>query len=132
MDAKPETSGQNGNPAAPSGGDAGGATATRAAGPAPVLTPWLHAQAINVNRHAAALRPFRRDEFGNDAAAPTEGHIRAVNDLMDSLRAGLLRLTKRVSETSRAAAREPTTARLQRVVRLKERAHDRVRATERI
>jgi hypothetical protein len=59
--------------------------------------PWLRAQSINVNRHAAALRPFRRDEFGTGAAAPTEAHLQAANDLIRSLRTGLPRLTRKVS-----------------------------------
>src|SRR5262245_8420527 len=62
-----------------------------------VMLPWLRAQAINVNRHAAALRPFRHDEFGHSAAAPTEGHLRAVNALITSLRDDLLRMTQRVT-----------------------------------
>jgi hypothetical protein len=51
-------------------------------GAAPVLLPWLRAQSINVTRHAAALRPFKRDEFGPGQAAPSEGHIQVVNDLI--------------------------------------------------
>ena len=31
------------------------------------------AQAVDVNRHAAALHPFRHNQFGDIAAAPTEG-----------------------------------------------------------
>jgi hypothetical protein len=96
------------------------------------LLPWLRAQSINVTRHAAALRPFRREEFGSGAAAPTEGHIRAVNGLVRSLRTGLLKLTKTVTTASEAAVAEPTTAQLQRVVRSKERAHNWVQAIERI
>ena len=59
-----------------------------------VLIPWLRAQAVNVTRHAAALRPFRREEFGTGIAAPSEGHIRAVNRLLGSLRRSLLNLTE--------------------------------------
>jgi len=36
----------------------------------PVLVPWLRAQSINVRRHAAALRPFRREEFGTGQPRP--------------------------------------------------------------
>jgi hypothetical protein len=102
------------------------------AGPPPVLRPWLRAQSVNVNRHAAALRPFRRTEFGTGAASPTEGHLQAVNQLMETLRGELLRLSGRVREATDAASLQPTTARLQQVVRKKERAHDWVRAIERI
>ena len=100
--------------------------------PAPVLLPWLRAQSINVTRHAAALRPFRREEFGNGAAAPSEGHIQAVNQLIGKLRQRLMRLTKSVTEASAASAREPTTGRLQAALEQKERAHRVVEAIERI
>src|SRR5580658_4711618 len=69
----------------------------RARPPHPVLRPWLRAQAINVTRHAAALRPFRREEFGTTAASPSEGHIQAVNTLIGSLRRGLLKMSGRVT-----------------------------------
>jgi hypothetical protein len=100
--------------------------------PPAVLSPWLAAQSINVTRHAAALRPFRREEFGTDASAPTEAHIRAANELIASLRSGLLRLTRHVSAASESATREPTTPRLQSLVRRKERAHNWVQGIERI
>lgn len=99
---------------------------------APVLQPWLRAQALNVVRHAAALRPFRRDEFGNGAAAPTEGHIRAANDLISLLRRDLFRRTRQVQDAVSGALAEPVTPHLQHVVRHKEQAHDLVRAVERI
>src|SRR5215472_5703329 len=89
------------------------AAAWSGAGPA-VLVPWLRAQSINVTRHAAALRPFRREEFGTGDVSPSEGHIRAVNTLITSLRHGLLRMTKSVTDAAAAASQEPTTSRLQR------------------
>src|SRR5215471_16903021 len=109
-----------------------GVGAVHAPPPSPVLMPWLQAQAINVNRHAAALRPFRRDEFGTGAAAPTEAHLQAANDLVRSLRTGLLRLTRKVTSAVDDATGDPTTPLLQQVVRHKEKAHNWVRAIERI
>jgi hypothetical protein len=100
--------------------------------PRPVLLPWLRAQSLNVVRHAAALRPFRREEFGNGAAAPTEGHIQAANQLMNSLRRYLLALANNVGKAVELTGHEPTTSRLQQVVRQKHRAHDWVQAIERI
>src|SRR5215813_11926775 len=97
-----------------------------------VLTPWLRAQAINVTRHAAALRPFRRAEFGTGDAAPSEGHIQAVNRLIASLRHGLLRTTKEVTNAAVAAAEQPTSARLQATLIRKENAHRLVEGIERI
>src|SRR5262245_36776245 len=69
-----------------------------------VLQPWVRAQAMNVTRHAAALRPFRRAEFGNGPAAPSEGHLKVVNDLIARLRKGLLQLSKRATDSATAAA----------------------------
>ena len=109
------------------------ATPRKTAGGAPaVLGPWLRAQSINVTRHAAALRPFRREEFGTGTAAPSEGHIQEVNQLMASLRRHLLNMSQQVTAASRAAARDPASPRLQQVVTRKARAHDWVRAIERI
>jgi hypothetical protein len=98
----------------------------------PVLAPWLRAQSINVTRHAAALRPFRRAEFGTGAAVPSEGHIQAVNRLIGELRRDLLKVTKQVNGTIAGAVEEPTTPRLQTALDSKERAHRLVMATERI
>jgi hypothetical protein len=97
-----------------------------------LLASWLQGQAINVTRHAEALRPFRRDEFGSGPAAPTEAHIQASNELIDSLRGDLLNMTRRVSDAVEVAVAEQTTDRIQRVLRLKERAHGWVQAIERI
>jgi len=98
----------------------------------PVLGPWLRGQAINVTRHAAALRPFRREEFGGGAAAPSDGHIQAVNTLIQSLRRGLLKMSGRVTTAVRAARQEPGSARLIEVVRRKDQAQHWVQGIERI
>lgn len=105
----------------------------KAAGaPAPVMLPWLRAQSINVTRHAAALRPFKADEFGTGAEAPTAGHIQAVNQLITGLRRGLLNMSEKVSKATAATAEEPSTRRLQPLMRHKARAHQWVRAIEKI
>jgi hypothetical protein len=96
------------------------------------MLPLLRAQAINVNRHAAALRPFKQGEFGTGASAPTEGHIRAVNELIKMLRGDLLRMTRRVTDTVERSITDPSTVNLQRVVTNKERAHNWVRRIERV
>jgi len=104
---------------------------TRAASTA-VLAPWLRAQSINVNRHAAALRPFRREEFGIGAAAPSEGHIQAVNQLISALRQQLFRISSTVTTAIETAKEEPDSAALQRVVIRKDRAHKWVQGIEKI
>ena len=100
--------------------------------PPSVLLPWLRAQSVNVTRHAAALRPFRREEFGSGAAAPSEGHIQAVNQLLGSLRRNLLRTTKQVTEAVTITAGQPTSLRLQETLGHKEQAHWLVEGVERI
>ncbi|WP_199512599.1 hypothetical protein [Nucisporomicrobium flavum] len=93
---------------------------------------WLHTQGINVERHLAALRPFVDGEFGRDAAAPTSGHLQAVNRLMAQLRDTLTRETDATIAEIDAVTRQPGTAGLHRVLRHKERAHTWVRAVERV
>src|ERR1700688_3849742 len=82
------------------------------AGGSPVLLPWLRAQSINVTRHAAALRPFKREEFGPGASAPSEGHIQSVNSLITKLREGLLKMSENVHDAIGVAIEKPTTRRL--------------------
>ncbi len=97
-----------------------------------VRAPWIRSQGISVTRHAAALRPFRAGEFGSGPAAPSEGHMQAVNELLVRLRQELLAVSEQVNARASAAVSQPTTARLQALVVAKERAHDWVRAIERI
>jgi hypothetical protein len=97
-----------------------------------VLLPWLRAQTINVTRHAAALRPFRPDEFGTGAEAPTAGHLQAVNKMICELRRSLLKMSNHVRETTVSTINDPSTARLQRLMRGKEEAHRWVRGIEKI
>ena len=102
-----------------------------AASPVSVMSPWLRAQAINVTRHAAALRPFGADEFGNGAEAPTAGHLQAVNELITRLRKTLLKVSAKVGHSA-ASAQEAGTAGLQDLMRRKGHAHQWVRGIEKI
>src|ERR1700728_2973071 len=83
-----------------------------AAGRAPVLLSWLRSQSINVTRHAAALRPFKREEFGSGAAMPSEGHIQVVNQLITKLRRGLLKMSENVHDAIGEASETPSSERL--------------------
>ena len=62
------------------------------------LERWVRSQVINSSRHAAALRPFRSREFGNQPASPSESHRVAVNRLVGSLRGKLLQAAQELSE----------------------------------
>jgi hypothetical protein len=101
-------------------------------GAAQVLAPWLRAQSINVTRHAAALRPFKREEFGSGPAAPSEGHIQVVNDLITNLRRGLLKVSDNVHHSIANANTETSSRRLQAVVTRKDKAHRWVQGIEKI
>lgn len=98
----------------------------------PALDPWLQSQSFNSARHAAALRPFGRHEFGTDAAAPSEGHLQAANRLISRLRERLLRLNVSLRAATIKARRDPTPANLRRVLVHKEQAHGWVRDIERV
>ena len=101
-------------------------------GPKTLLTRWLRAQALNTSRHAAALRPFEKQEFGTGIAAPSDGHIEAVNALMGRLRGRLEQLTGRTARAARMAANKPVRGPIHTMLRSKERAHNYVRAIEKI
>ncbi len=101
-------------------------------GAAPILLPWLRAQSINVTRHAAALRPFKREEFGPGPSAPSEGHIQVVNQLITKLRRGLLKMSGKVHDSIATASQKPSSQRLQHVVASKDQAHRWVQGIEKI
>jgi hypothetical protein len=98
----------------------------------PVSLPWIRAQGINVNRHAAALRPFATGEFGTGAAAPSDGHLLAVNQLISRLRTELLQRTRLTSQAAARAAAGPEPQQLTAMLVGKERSHQLVRAIEKI
>ncbi len=92
----------------------------------------MRLQSINVTRHAAALRPFSRAEFGDSAPAPTESHINSANKLIGALRSRLLRRTRQVARTVEFAKQSPTRQLLEEVVIRKQRAHNVVQMVERV
>lgn len=98
----------------------------------PVLAPWLRAQALNLERHTKGLRAFTRQEFGKGPEMPSDGHILAVNRMMERLRGDLIGGSQRLWRMAGEATREPTQARLKALVELKHRAHTRVLAIEKI
>ena len=104
----------------------------KAASAGNVLRPWLRTQSLNVTRHAAALRPFRREEFGSGPALPSEGHLLAVNTLITKLRTGLLKMSAGVRKAIERASDNLQSSELQHVVDQKDRAHIWVRGIEKI
>src|SRR5262249_33654313 len=98
----------------------------------PTLPTWLRGQALNLVRHAEALRPFRSDEFGTTAASPTEAHVRAVNTLIRGLLGGLWKSARGLTQAVAVARRSPTPQVLDRVLPLKDLAPSRVQAFEKV
>ncbi len=96
------------------------------------LVAFSTGQGVNVRRHLEALRDFRRTEFGTSIARPSEGHIQAVNELLARLRKPLERAVVDVERAGRSAARNPGSADMGELLRRKAKAHDWVRATERV
>jgi hypothetical protein len=96
------------------------------------LKPWLRVQALNVTRHAAALRLFRHEEFGTDPASPTDAQIDAVNQLISSLRVQLMEMSRQVGIIADSAMSKQDSNHLQQLMIGTEQAHDWVRAIEQI
>lgn len=97
-----------------------------------VYEPWLRSQAFNSTRHAAALRPFARGEFGTGIAAPSEGHIQAANAMIVALRDELMKINGPMRAAAETATREPSSATIEQLLALKERAHRWVQDIERV
>lgn len=91
-----------------------------------LLENWLNIQSINLTRHAKALRPFAKDEFGTSPASPSEAHIEAVNRFIDKFRSKLIEMSRWVDAAAVAAHREPTTERLQVLLNRKQTISNRV------
>jgi hypothetical protein len=99
--------------------------------PASVTAAFLRAQLLNAERHGAALRPFRRSEFGTGAASPSDAHIMAANRLLATLRQPLLQLSNDLSDTVNRARQQPSTEALQAMLARKDRSTQMVKHVER-
>ncbi len=92
---------------------------------------FARAQAVNVARNAASLRPFHYDEFGTGAESPSRAHIDAANQLIGHLRHSLFRQARSV----RRAARDVSAHRrdrLQAVLAAREHADRWIKLVERV
>jgi hypothetical protein len=91
-----------------------------------LLDNWLNIQSINLCRHAKSLRPFTKDEFGTGPTAPSEGHIEAVNRLIDKFRTRLIENARWVDAAAQTARQEPTSDRLRLLLERKQKVSDQV------
>lgn len=97
-----------------------------------VLRRFVRAQALNTKRDAAALRPFRRDEFGTQPASPSTAHIQAANQLIEDLRRQLFKLAERVGSAADASGRTPSKRNLHALLSHKESALRWIKLVEKI
>ncbi len=102
------------------------------AAPLPELSSWLRIQALNVTRHGAALRPFRRDEFGTDIASPSQAHIDAANQLMHKLRSQLINQSRHIGASAAVAMHQPQPDHLHDLLSQKDQGQSWVRAVEQV
>lgn len=94
------------------------------------LARWISLQARTSIRHAAAIRPFARDEFGDGPASPGDSHLEAANELTRDLRAQVLAMSRQMAVAARLAIRSPDRSNLRRLLNTKEAILHRVRRTE--
>jgi hypothetical protein len=111
-----------------------GATRRRKRQPASsqVLHRFARAQALNAKRDAAALRPFRRKEFGAGPASPSPAHIQAANQLIIDLRRQLLTLADQVGESAQASGQDASSRNLRALLTLKQGALRWIKLVEKI
>jgi hypothetical protein len=91
-----------------------------------VLDRWLATQAVNLDRHATALRPFTYTEFGTGPAAPSRAHIDAANQFIGGLRARLGESSAWVAAAAAQARKSGADADLARLLERKDAASTRV------
>src|SRR5215471_6355139 len=61
---------------------------------------FARAQVVNSARNAAAIRPFKVDEFGTGPGCPSAAHIAAANRMIQELQNRLLGIVDRLGGAS--------------------------------
>jgi len=97
-----------------------------------MLVQFAHSQSVNTARDAAALRPFRRNEFGTTAASPSAAHLNAANELIVYLRRQLLAWSQTVRQAAAASELYPGRRQTQKLLHRKDRAEAWIKLVEKI
>jgi len=87
---------------------------------------------LNTTRHAAALRPFRKEEFGKEQSSPSEAHIQATNQMISTLQKLLARYAAELNRSALEAGANPKPAQIQRVLAQKDRSGQLVKFVEKV
>ena len=123
-------------PAAPAATAAAGRSKPAAVSPAQAgrleLRHYVRSQIVNARRHAAAVRNFDRAEFGEDATAPKEANIQAVNGLLRQVSEGQGQAIQQLEQDGAEALRQPDAASLGAFARAKDRAQTQTQLTEKV
>ena len=96
------------------------------------LDDFIRSQSINTRRGAAALRPFRTDEFGKQPASPSKAHIESANELIVMLRRQLLAWANTVHQTAEKSQHYPDPRLLQQLLQRKERTESWIKMIEKV
>ena len=91
---------------------------------------FVRRQTANATRYLQGLAPFREDEFGTDAAAPSAAHIRAANRLVDEVRRKLAQEVSRMRALAQGLQAGRSGA--EPLLRLKDRVYDQTKEAERL
>ena len=123
-------------PAAPTATAASGGPKPATASPAQAgrseLRHYVRSQIVNARRHAAAVRNFDRAEFGEDATAPKEANIQAVNGLLRQVSEGQGQAIQQLEQNGAEALRQLDAASLGAFARAKDSAQTQTQLTEKV
>lgn len=93
---------------------------------------FIRSQVVNTQGNAAALRPFRSEEFGTDPASPSPAHIAAANALIKTLRQQLLARTEQLEQVALVLQHRPNTEQMPRFLAEKEAALSEIKLVEKV
>lgn len=105
---------------------------TRAPGAPELYSPgWFVRRTVaNAVRYVRGLAPFREDEFGTDAAAPSPAHIRAANSLVEEVHRTLAQEVGQMRTLGEALRRGQGSP--EALLRLKDRVYTQTKEAERM
>lgn len=93
---------------------------------------FVHRQVANAERYLAGLTPFRDDEFGLSAHAPSPAHIRAANRLLGEVRARLQQDIGQMRKVGAGLTQETAPGQFGKLLRLKEKIYAQTKEAERL
>ncbi len=93
---------------------------------------FVRRQIANAERYLAGLAPFREDEFGPSAHAPSPAHIRAANRLVGEVRARLQHDIGQIRQIGEGLAQRAAPGQFDTLLRLKDKIYAQTKEAERL